>query len=351
MYRQMSYVTTRDLGYNKDQVLVIPTFTGWTDEGETTVNRLNQALLGVQGVVRVTGTSASFNRGWSRNGFEIGGEEHTAFTYRIHEGYLETLGLELAEGRDFDPYRPSDVRNAILVNEALMRDFGWDQPVGEHLYWREDSSSNHIIGVVKDYHFQSLENAIEPVILYFNPGSGKITTALIKILPDDIPGTVARIGKIWKSIFPNRPFEYNFLDDDVARQYSRHQQWMKIMGSSTALAIFIACLGLFGLSGINAVNKLKEMSIRKVLGATGSQLFLRMNREVVLLAFVSFLIAIPVSHHIMSGWLQSFRYNTGLSWTVFLISMVVGIIVAVMTVSYHALRVSNANPAEILRDE
>jgi putative ABC transport system permease protein len=351
MYWQMQYVTTRDLGYNMDQVLVVPTFTGWTDEGEATVNRLDQALQGKSAILHVSGTSASFNRGWSRNGFEIDGEEHSAFTYRIQDDYLKTLGLELLEGRDFDPDRPSDINNAIIVNEALVNDLGWDQPVGERLYWCQDSSAHLVIGVVKNYHFRSLENEIEPVILYFNPEEGKISTILIKISPEDIPGTIGYIEKTWKLLHPNKPFEYSFLDDDVSRQYSNYQRWMKIMGVSTFLAIFIACLGLFGLSGINAVYRMKEISIRKVLGASVKQLFLLMNREVVLLALISFILAIPVSYFIMTRWLDSFEYKIGMDWPVFLISGTAGILVAVLAVSYHTLRVSLVNPAEILKDE
>ncbi len=351
MFRQMRYITTKDLGFNKDQVLVIPTLTGWTDEGETTVNRLEQALRGKPGVLHVSGTSASFNKGWSKNGFEIEGEEHSAFTYRVNENYLKTMELEIIDGRDFDPNRLSDFREAIIVNEALVQDFGWTNPIGEHLYWRTDSSSCLIIGVVRNYHFLSLENEIEPVILYTNAGTGKITTALIKISSEDIPATLAVIQGTWKEIYPNRPFDYSFLDDDVTQQYSQYQRWMKIMSASTFLAIFIACLGLFGLSGINAVNRMKEISIRKVLGASVNQLFLLMNREVVWLALISFILAIPVSYYIMQQWLDSFQYKTEIAWYVFLIASLVGILVAILTVSYHALKVSFINPAEILKDE
>ena len=351
MYHQMRYITTKELGFNMDQVLVIPTFTGWTDEGENAVNRLDQALNGTPGIVSVSGSSASFNKGWSRNGFEIEGEEHSAFTYRIQGDYVKTLELELLEGRDFDPKRPSDLRDAIIVNEALVKDFGWQQPIGEHLYWRSDSSSYLVIGVVKNYHFLSLENEIEPVILHTYPKNGKITTALIKISKENIPETLEGIENTWKEIYPNKPFDYNFLDEDVSQQYSNYQRWMRIMTASTILAIFIACLGLFGLSGINAVNRMKEISIRKVLGASVNQLFMLMNREVVWLATLSFLLAIPISYIIMQQWLDAFQYKTEIAWPVFLIAMITGILVAILTVSYHTLKVSFVNPAEILKDE
>jgi putative ABC transport system permease protein len=351
MFRQMRFITTKDLGFNTDQVLVVSTHTGWSDEGEVAINRLEQALSGVPGVLSVSGTSTSFSKGWSNNGFEIDGEEHSAFTYRVNVNYVETLGMKIIEGRNFDAAIPTDTKDAILVNEALVNDFGWEDPVGQRLYWRSDSSSSLVIGVINNYHFLSLENEIEPVILYANPDVGKITTGMIKLGKDDLPGTVAEIENAWEEIYPNKPFEYSFLDEDVNLQYSKYQRWMKIMAASTVTAIFIACLGLFGLSSINAANRLKEISIRKVLGASVDHLFMLMNREVVLLAFISFLLAIPVSYYIMRQWLDSFQYKIEITWVVFLAASLIGIIVALLTVSYHTLKVSYVNPAEILKDE
>jgi putative ABC transport system permease protein len=351
MFHQMRYITTKDLGYNKDQVLVIPTFTGWSDEGEKVVNRLDQALIEVPRVLQVAGTSASFNKGWSRNGFEIDGREHSAFTYRIDHDYVKTLGLEIIEGRDFDPERPSDLKDAILVNESLVRDFGWENPVGKHLFWRSDTSSYVIIGVVKNYHYLSLENEIEPVILYFNPENGKITTAMVKIKPENIPGTIREIENRWKQIESFKPFEYSFLDDDVAQQYSSYQRWMNIMSASTGLAIFIACLGLFGLSGMNTANRMKEIGIRKVLGASIRRLFIMLNRQVLFLAVISFVIAIPLSWYIMGQWLETFKYKIEISWPIFITATLAGITIAMATVSYHIIKVAQINPADILKDE
>lgn len=351
MYRQMRYITTKDLGYDKDQVLVIPTITGWTDEGEKAVTRLDQALKSLHGVLYVSGTSSSFNKGWSRNSFIIDDEEHSAYTYRINGDYVHSLGLELVAGRNFDPDRPSDIRNAIIVNEGLVKDFGWKEPVGQQLYWRSDSSSHLVIGVVRNYHFLSLENEIEPVILYANPDNGKVTTALIKIHNQNIPETIKGIERTWESIYPNKPFQYSFLDEDVGQQYSNYQRWMHVMTVSTIIAIFIACLGLFGLSGISAVNRMKEISIRKVLGASVDQLFLLMNREVIWLALISFVPAIPVSFYLMQQWLDAFQYKVTLTWLVFLIATFAGVMVAILTVSYHTIRLALVNPAEILKEE
>jgi putative ABC transport system permease protein len=175
--------------------------------------------------------------------------------------------------------------------------------------------------------------------------------AIIKIAPGDIPGTLANIEKTWKSQNPDKPFDYSFLDQDVANQYSNYQRWTKIMGYSTAIAILIACLGLFGLAGISASNRTREISIRKVFGADISSLFVMMNKEVVVLGVLSFIVATPVSWYFMSRWLNSFVYHIGLSWQIFFAAAVAGIIVAVITVSYHSIRTALVNPAEILKYE
>ncbi len=351
MYRQMNYITSKDLGYNKDQVLVFRTFTGRSEEGEKSVNRLRNELTGDPDIRSVSGVSTSFNQGWSNNSFGIDGELHNAFTYRVDPGYIKTLDLRIIKGRNFDPGRVYDTKNAILVNEALVRDFDWEDPLSEKLYWRSDSSSAEIIGVLKDYHFLSLEEKIAPLILHINPDNGKITTALVKIGSSEIPKALDKVEKTWKTLYPDKPFEYSFLDDDISRQYANYDRWMNIMSASTILAILIACLGLFGLAGINALNRIKEISIRKVLGAEIPQIFMLMNKDVVILAIISFIIATPVSYYIMTRWLESFVYKIDVEWPLFLASLIIGILIAVISVSYHAVRAALVNPAEILKDE
>ena len=351
MFRQMEYVANKNLGYDMEQVMVIPTFTGYTDDGEKTVNQLRESCSNVPGILDVAGTSASFNRGWSRNGFEIEGQNHAAFTYRVNETYTNVLGLEILSGRNFDFNRPSDTRNAIIVNEALVAEMGWQNPLGEKLFWRQDSAAAEVIGVVKNYHFLSLESTIDPLILYINPGVGKITTALIKIKADEIPETIQSIEKEWKSLYPDKPFEFSFLDADVANQYQNYSRWMKIMTISTLLAIFISCLGLFGLAGINALNRTKEISIRKVLGASFTQLIYLLNKEVTAISLVSFLIASPIAYFVMSKWLESFTFRTEINGFLFLAALVAGMLIAILTVGFHSYRTARSNPAAILKDE
>jgi putative ABC transport system permease protein len=353
MYRQMRYVTTKDLGYNKDQVLVIPTQYGWNEESDKLVARFRARMQQEPTVISVGGTTSSFNQGYSRYGYKIKGEQKSAYVYGIDPEYLITLDVKIAEGRNFDVRIPSD-SDAVIVNEALVRDMKWTDPLNEYLNWREDSVKvgAKVIGVVKDYHFLSLERNIEPMFLSMNKKEvGNLINMLVKITPGDIPQTISRIRKAWTEMAPDKPFDYTFLDEDVAKQYKVHQRWMSIMGLATGFAILISCLGLFGLAGINAVNRTKEIGIRKVMGADLKHIFILMNRQYILLATIAFALATPASWYVMNKWLSDFKFSVGIGWELFAVSMGVGLLLALATVSYHAIKAALVNPAETLKYE
>jgi len=354
MDRQMSYITTKDLGYNNEQILVIPTHSGWRSlEPDNMVVRYRNALQKVHSVISLAGTTASFNRGFSRYGYRIDDEQRSAYVYGVDPFYLSTLGIDLVSGRNFDDQIPAD-SNAVIVNEALVRDMKWVDPLAEYLNWNEDSTTlgAKVIGVVKDYHFLSLEQNIEPMFLSMDRrGIGNLTEMLVKIAPGDIPGSVEALRKEWKEVSPNTPFDYYFMDEDVARQYDAYQRWMKIMGLSTAFAILISCLGLFGLAGINALNRTKEIGIRKVMGAELVNIFLLLNKQYVWLAVIAFVIAAPASWYVMNQWLSDFKFAIAIGWELFALSMAGGLLIALLSVSYHAIRTALINPAQTLKYE
>jgi putative ABC transport system permease protein len=273
--------------------------------------------------------------------------------YGIDPFYFETLGVELVQGRNFDVNIASD-SNAIIVNEALVRDMKWTDPLNEHLNWREDSVGlgAQVIGVVKDYHFLSLEQNIEPMFLSMDKQNvGYLTTMLIKIDSENIPSSINKIKAAWSAVSPDKPFDYTFLDQDVAEQYKSYSRWMSIMGLSTVFAILISCLGLFGLAGINALNRTKEIGIRKVMGADLPGIFILLNKQYVLLALLSFLIAAPASWYVMNLWLEDFKFRIAMGWELFAVSMLSGLCIAMATVSYHAFKAAMVNPAETLKYE
>jgi putative ABC transport system permease protein len=353
MFRQMRFITTKDLGYNKEQLIAIPTQAGWSNESDAVVHQFRNRLSNEPSVISVTGTSSSFNKGYSRYGYTINDEQKSAYVYVVDPNYIPTVGVELIQGRNFRPGSSID-STSLIVNEALVKDMGWKDPLNEHLNWTEDSTSlgAKIIGVVKDYNFLSLESGVEPMLLSMDKkNAGHMMEILIKINPSDIPATIETIRKNWKELYPNKAFDYSFVDEDVAKAYESHRRWMRIMGLATAFAILIACLGLFGLSGVNAVNRTKEIGIRKVMGAEMLNIFVLLNRQYVLLAIISFAIAAPLSWYVMNKWLSDFKFRITVSWELFAVSMLAGLGVALITVSYHAVRAALVNPSETLKYE
>lgn len=350
MYQQMEYVTTKDLGYDQNQIIVVPTQAGWSSESNKVVERMRTRLQMEPEFESVAGTSTSFNQGWSKNGFNIDGEHKSAYVYTVDPGYVETLNIKLKEGRNFNPEILSD-SSALIVNEALVADMGWENPLEEHLNWQDDSTSLgfKIIGVAENYHFRSLEAEIEPMFLTMK--NGYLTNMLIKTKPGQVTASLDKLKSIWNELMPDKPFDYTFMDEDVAKQYASHQRWMKIMGLATLFAILISCLGLFGLAGINAVNRTKEIGIRKVFGAGLQNIFILLNKQYIYLALIAFVLATPLSWYIMQKWLADFQYSIDLSWPIFAISIVAGLVIALGTVTYHAFKAAQINPASTLKYE
>jgi putative ABC transport system permease protein len=353
MYRQMEFVVTKELGYDKEHTLVISSQAGYSEQADKVVELFRNKMSTEPAVISVAGTSSSFSQGWSQYGYKIKDENKSAYVYRVDPEYINLLGLKLKEGRNFDEHMASD-STAVIINEALARDMGWDNPLEEYLNWREDSVGlgAKVIGVLKDYHFLSLEREIEPMFLSMDKkNTGFLTTMMVKLSPGDVTGKIDRVKTAWTELYPDKPFDYTFMDQDVANQYRSHKRWMNITSLSTAFAIFIACLGLFGLAGINAVNRTKEIGIRKVMGAELSNIFILLNRQYVWLALIAFSLAAPLSWYFMNKWLDSFKYAITVSWELYAISMLAGLVLALLTVSYHAIKAALINPADTLKYE
>lgn len=351
MYRQMKFVTTKDLGYNKDQILVVPTLAPG-ESSDRIITQFRDKVSGDPLVLDVTGTSVRLGDA-SYYGYKINGQNKTACAYSVDSRYVPLLDLELLAGRNFDERISSD-SNAVIVNEALVRDMQWKEPLNEYLNWSEDDEGPgaKVIGVIKDYHFLSLENEIGPMFLSMDKEKiGHLNNMMVKLSASDIPLALERVQKTWKQLNQDRPFEYSFLDEDVARQYGTYTRWMKIAGLSTVFAILIASLGLFGLAGINAVNKTKEIGIRKVMGAEVLNIVVLLNKQYVGMSFFAFALAAPFSWYVMHHWIATFQFKVKIGWEIFLLCMIAGVVIAMATVSYHTIRAALINPAETLKYE
>ncbi len=354
MYRQMRFITTKDLGYTKDQVLVIPTQTGWNAEADKVVAQFRTRALADPAILSVAGVSSSFNQGYSRYGFKIKDEQKSAYVFAADPYYIPTLDLEILQGRNFDAAIAAD-SNTVIVNESLVRDMKWTDPLNEYYNWREDTVGQgaRVIAVVKDYHFLSLEENFEPMFLSMDKTNvGYLTTMLVRLSSKDITGGLEKVKSMWKELYPDKPFDYSFMDEDVAKQYQSYQRWMSIMGLATGFAILISCLGLFGLAGINALNRTKEIGIRKVMGADLPAIFILLNRQFILLAAVAFSLAAPLSWWFITTWyLKDFTFKVPVTWQLFAMSLGAGLLIALLTVSYHAIKAALINPAETLKYE
>lgn len=353
MYKQLDYVSSKDLGYNEEQVLFIPTYTGWNEAGTNLMELYRTELNGVSGIRSVSGMTPAFTNGTNRYGFNMDGidEEMRSYIYFVDSEVISTLGFELIAGRNFSDDFPTDKKNSILVNEAFVNTLNWENPIGQLVPWSDEDNPATVVGVLKDFHFQSLETEIRPMLFHMNPEQGGVSSIAVKIEEGMIAETLPELEKVWAKVAPVTPFNYWFLDDAVTSQYKDYKKWLQIMGISTFIAILIACLGLFGLAGLTAINKTKEIGIRKVLGAGIDQIILLLNKDIVLLIIISLIIATPISWYVMEQWLSDFTYRIAISADIFILSAVFAFLIAVVTVSYHTLKASLANPVDSLKSE
>ncbi len=356
MYRQMKFITTKNLGYDSQHVISVPTNAGWNDNSDKAITRFRSKTQNNPHIIAVSGMNSSFNQGYNSMSLEHEGLEKQVYFYRADYKYLSLFDIQLLAGRNFNEGEGANL-TSVIVNEAMVKAFEWSDPLTETVAIAgTDGPRAMVIGVVKDFHFRSLEEEILPVVITADPivpafGGGFMGSLLIKLNAHDIPAAIHSAEQEWKSLYPDKPFDYTFVDEDVALQYKSYTRWMKITATATVLAIVIACLGLFGLSGINALGRTKEIGIRKILGADFKSIFITLNKPFIVLAIVAFILAIPASWYAMNVWLNNFVYRITIGWEIFAISIFSGVIVALISVSYHGIKSAHSNPAETLKYE
>ena len=351
VFKQLQYVRSKDLGFNKEQVVSIDVNTGANVQSK--VIAFKDAIKENS---QVTSVSASQSHPGTGNinfilfslDSKNGKVDKGVSCYGVDEDYFATLGIQLVKGRNFSS--PSDTLRSIIVNENLVNYFGWNEPLGQIVKSSGDTSSNYleVIGVVKDFNQKSLYNPMEPLILFYTPNSNNI---LIKITPQNVSSTLAGIEKSWKDIFPELPFQYVFLDQDFDSQYAADQKRGKIFTAFSVITILITCLGLLGLIAFTTQQRQKEIGIRKVMGAGVPQIVPLIVRNFVVLVGLSCLIAFPAAWYFMSNWLKAFPYNTGLSLTPFLVSALIVLLITLLSVTFHTVKAALANPMKSLRTE
>jgi putative ABC transport system permease protein len=354
MVRQLNFLQTKNPGFNKENVLIV-------DASDTDTKRVfplfKSALVNKPEVAGIASSELGLgaNSGWSRMGFDYKGQLKEVFEYHIDADYLNVLGMQLLSGRNFDYAMTADTVTSVIINEAMMRDFGWslDNALGQVLtgYNEEDPSRNPVvIGVVRDFNYLSLHKEVLPM-MFQSFGDYTPFKFFVRIPPGKTSETLASVKTTWESLVPNLPFRYKFLDENLARFYKAEERWSKIIGYAGTLAMLLACLGLFGLVALAAVNRTKEIGIRKVLGASVASITSLLAKDFLKLVVASFVVAFPLAWYFMEKWLSDFAYRIDIQWWMFVVAGAVAVAVAFLTVSFQSVKAGLANPVKSLRSE
>ncbi len=350
---QISYMLNKDIGFKKDAVVYI--YTPWHEKASKIGVLKNELAQIVEITDMCLSDAPPSEDGWSSNTVEYKPEQGdvvkvNAFRKFGDPKYLEFYGMKLLGGRNL---RPTDSLREFVINETLMTQLGFSKPeesIGQFIQYNKRDYP--IVGVVKDFHIQSLHNKVEPVIMGndvdFNCFNIRLSTANGS---GDFKAGIAKIEEAWKKVYPDEKFEHQFLDETLKNFYESEQRVSKLVRTAMFMAIFISCLGLFGLASFTTTQRMKEISIRKVLGSSVSGIVVMLSKDFIFLILIAFIIATPFGWYFVNWWLEDFAYRMDLNAWLFIITVVAGVLIAFITVGYQTLRAANSNPVNSLRNE
>jgi len=353
VYKQLTYIQNKKVGYNKDQILVLHDTYVLGQQEELFRQKLLQDSRVVNASISAylpagpTGTNSSVVLPAGNNSQSVSTQQ-----YYIDYNYLPTLGMQIVAGRNFSQDFATDSA-CIIINEAAAKAFGWHKKVVGNTVTsifnnQGDKVIYKVIGVVKDFHFKSLHERIGPLVMFLGDNSGSL---IIKVKTKDIAGLLTSIKNQWTSFTAEVPLEYTFLDDRFAQTYRAEQKIGQILSIFAGLTIFVACLGLFGLATFTAEQRTKEIGIRKVLGASLPNIVSLLSKDFLKLVLLANIIAWPLAWYGMHQWLQDFEYRTNISWWVFALAGAAALLIALITISFQAIKAAIANPVRSLRSE
>jgi putative ABC transport system permease protein len=354
--QQLHFMRSKYPGFNKENVVVV--------DADGISDTRNFYALFKQNLSRhseiIATASAELGlgggQGWNQAMFKYNGKDKIVYEYFIDPDYLHVLNLKLLTGRNFDPAISADTVTSVMVNEAMVNDFGWtlQNAVGQRLKGYLDDENDAltpvVIGVVKDFNYLSFGSKVEPQ-MFQQFSWHQPYKFFVRIPPGDPSKALGILQTEWKNVAQDYPFNYSFLDEDLDRFYKSEARWSNIVGWAGGVSIFLACLGLLGLAALSAVNRTKEIGIRKVLGASLSGIIGLLSKDFMQLVLIAFGIATPLAWYFMNKWLQSFAYRINISWWVFLVAALVTVCIALLTISFQAIKASIANPVKSLRTE
>jgi putative ABC transport system permease protein len=351
VHTQLQYIKNKDLGWNKENLMVIPmkNYQALGNKHETFRNE----VINHPGVLGTTVTSQNpTNMEYATIIFNWRGknpdDQILIHINSVTTDYPQTMGLKIKEGRDYDPTITSDRAGAILLNEEAVKTMGFENPLEETV--TIGKFKLRVIGVLYDYHFQPAHNKIEPMII---TTSNRIRggNTLVRLHPDRMAETIGYVKKVWERVRPDQPFDYHFLDEDYDRLYRAESRLGTLLNVFALLAVFIACLGLYGLASFTTEQRTKEIGIRKVLGAPVINIVALLCKDFLKLVLVANVIAWPIAYYAMSNWLQDYAYRVDINWLIFLLAAILSVMIALFTVSFQASKAALANPVKSLRYE
>jgi putative ABC transport system permease protein len=356
MSKQLIFLKDKDLGFNKNQVLVLETGGLGVELNDNERNRLFEVFQQTKdqfpGVVDFTMANMSFAEGGAGTTGEIDGETFSIGTFVVDFDFFKTLGIDLVEGRSFSTEFAADETESVLINESLAKKLKWSQVIGKKLDVSEMSSINkRIIGVAKDFHFRSLREEVIPAAFSLRKGNGTLNYLFIRISPDNLPSALSILKTAWKRALADRPFVYSFLDADVDRILSEDDRWVTVSRYSAMFAILISCLGVFGLTSLSVARKKKEVGIRKALGATVPGIVRMISFEFSRLVVLANVLAWPLVYFVIHRWLQNFAYRIRPGLEIFVVGGMLALAASLISVSYQSFKAARADPVESLRDE
>lgn len=350
VFNQVRFMKGKELGYDKEHLLLVPMRGGVISSYSALKTELakNPAVLRLSAMSRRPSFIGDYARNVTWTGKDPQQEVRVIFS-AVDFDFTSTLGIELIAGRDFSLDFSTDARGAFLVNEETARLIGKDTVIGED--FSMFGMQGKIVGVMKNFHFQPLQRNIQPLVVLKAPNPNWLGNMLIRISPENVSSSIKSIEASWKKALPGYPFEFSFLDEDFDLAYWRVERMGKLLGYFAFLAVLIACLGLFGLASFTAEQRTKEIGIRKILGASVSGITLSLCRDFAKWVFFANLIAWPLAYFVARKWLNDFAYRTGPAWSLFVFTGVLALGIALLTVSYQAMKAAQANPVEALQYE
>lgn len=359
VYKQVRYLNTKDLGFSKEQLVFFQTRGGVDQNLETFKAELKRS----PNIVSVTSGYGLPGDQFAGESVKIPGKGDQAFSTKLFIGdydYVKTLGLNLIAGRDFSREMATDEREGFIINEAAVKEFGFGTPekaLGQAIHWDEWAPADttnpvkkgKVIGVVQDFHYKSLHEKVTASVIQIYPAVN--FKVAVKLRTADISNTIAYINQVWNKFSPGYPLDYKFMDETYEAMYKGEERLASLIWIFTIMAIIVGCMGLFGLAAFSAEQRTKEIGIRKVLGADVFNIVRLLSKSFVRLVMLSSVLAFPIAWWAMNKWLEDFSYRITISWWVFVLATAAALVVAVLTVSYQAIKAAVANPVKSLRSE